>query len=479
MNGGFPNDGKRIAGSGSVSVSAVSGTADGRMAAVVVDSGVGNIPNAVRGLRRAGARVALSGDPQVVAGAERLVLPGVGAFPAAMENLVRRGLDEAVRRAVQRGAPLLGICLGHQVLFDESEEFGPTPGLGLIPGRVRALPPGVRSPHMGWSRTRAVADDGALPALENGWFYFVHSFAAEPAVASDTAATVEVGGQTVCAAVRRGSVFGVQFHPEKSGFDGARLLAGFLARPAPPPVTQPFQVVPAVDLAGGRAVRLHQGRRDHLREVGQDPVALARRLEEEGAQRLHLVDLDAAFGDGDNLSAVREILRRVGCPVQVGGGVRSAAAAQRLWEAGADRVVVGTAAARDPDMLAELLARAPERVVAAADVRDGQVVVAGWTEGAGRDLGSFAAAMRRAGVRHLLVTAVERDGTGEGPDAAVLEQALAGFGPGVIASGGVGKAAHVTAIAPLAARGLAGVVVGSLLVDGDATVGELHRAAEA
>lgn len=238
-----------------------------------------------------------------------------------------------------------------------------------------------------------------------------------------------------------------------------------------------FTVYPAIDLAGGRAVRLVRGERARCREVAADPVALARRLAAEGAPFLHVVDLDAAFGDGENEGAVAAIVGAVACPVQVGGGVRDVTKAARLRALGARRVVLGTSAVADPELLDSLLERDPEGVVVTADARAGRVVVRGWVEDGGVTLGDFATRMTAAEVRHLLVTAVERDGTGEGPALAVLEQALASFGPGVIASGGVGSVGDVRRLAPLAARGLAGVVVGSLLVDGRATVGELLEAA--
>lgn len=198
------------------------------MRAVVVDSGVGNIPNAVRGLERAGASVELTADPEVVRRAERVVLPGVGAFPPAMARLRERGLDEAIREVARRSAPLLGICLGHQLLFEESSEFGATAGLGLLAGKVLPLPAVARVPHMGWSRLAAVREDPLLDGLNGeAWMYFVHSFVAVPA-GEDLVATVDFGGQPVCAVARRGNVCGVQFHPEKSGAAGARLLASFL-----------------------------------------------------------------------------------------------------------------------------------------------------------------------------------------------------------------------------------------------------------
>jgi len=199
------------------------------MRVVVVDSGVGNIPNAMRGLARAGAEPVLCIDPETIRTARCIVLPGVGAFPPAMARLHERGLDEALGAAAASGAAILGICLGHQLLFDASEEFGETAGLRLIPGRVSPLPPGGRVPHMGWSRITARRDDPLLAGLDQGaWMFFVHSFAAVPAD-GDLVATVPFGDHGVCAVARRGRVCGVQFHPEKSGAPGARLLANFLA----------------------------------------------------------------------------------------------------------------------------------------------------------------------------------------------------------------------------------------------------------
>ncbi len=198
------------------------------MKVVVVDSGVGNVPNAVRGLQRAGADVTVTTEPADVLRASRVVLPGVGAFPAGMARLVERGLDDAVLRVAERGVPLLGICLGHQLLFDASEEFGETPGLGLLPGRVVPLPSRARVPHIGWDRLDIRRADPLLAGLGDGaWMYFVHSFVAVPED-GDLLAGVDFGGTAVCAAARRGNICGVQFHPEKSGPSGARLLANFL-----------------------------------------------------------------------------------------------------------------------------------------------------------------------------------------------------------------------------------------------------------
>jgi len=239
-----------------------------------------------------------------------------------------------------------------------------------------------------------------------------------------------------------------------------------------------FTVYAAIDLAGGKAVRLWQGDRARSRVVADDPVALARRLVEGGARFLHVVDLDAAFADGENRAVIGKIVHAAGVPVQVGGGVRHRTAFEAQVALGAARVVLGTLVVDQPEVLASLLAADPERVVVAADVRGARVVADGWRRDGGETLPVMAARMRREGVRHLMVTAVEKDGTGAGPDHALLAEALAAFGPGVIASGGVGSVEDVARLASLAAQGLAGVIVGSLLVDGRATTHDLFAAFE-
>ncbi len=230
---------------------------------------------------------------------------------------------------------------------------------------------------------------------------------------------------------------------------------------------------PAIDLAGGRAVRLRQGRASQMRVVHPDPVELGERFAAAGAPWLHVVDIDAAFEMGSNRAVLARLVARVPCPVQAGGGVRTWEDVQALRELGVARVVLGTAAHRNGGLLAAALQHDPEAIAVAADTRAGTVVVSGWTADSGNALADFAARMRGEGVRHLIVTAVERDGTGTGPDLPVLRTALTAFGPGVIASGGVGSVEDVARLGALAAVGLRGVIVGTLLVEGRASVGEL------
>lgn len=200
----------------------------------LLDTGVGNVFSVRRALERLGAEVVQTSDPAVVAASSRIVLPGVGAFAPARERLAASGLEKGIRGALESGARLLGLCLGFQLLFDESEEFGTTPGLGLLRGRVVPFPPGARVPHVGWNRleTEGAVAGPLLAGLPGGaYVYFVHSFRPEGADPADVAAFCDHGGRFVAAA-RRGNVWGCQFHPEKSSAAGRRILANFLSEAA-------------------------------------------------------------------------------------------------------------------------------------------------------------------------------------------------------------------------------------------------------
>jgi glutamine amidotransferase len=195
----------------------------------VVDYGLGNMRSVSRGLERAGATVRLTSDPLEISSADRIVLPGVGAFHEGMAQL--RPLVDPIREAVER-VPVLGICLGMQMLLESSEEHGRHRGLGLVHGEVRAFPrvPGSKVPHMGWNTIRAEhPDDPLLDGLGPEEFvYFVHSFYAETAPAERLCSTEYI--LTFAAAVRSGNAWGVQFHPEKSGAVGLRILENFIER---------------------------------------------------------------------------------------------------------------------------------------------------------------------------------------------------------------------------------------------------------
>lgn len=206
----------------------------------VIDYGVGNLLSVSRAFEACGAEVLQTENPSEIAAAEYLVLPGVGAFADGMQELERRGLVDSIRAACASGKPVLGICLGMQMLFSESHEHHLTKGLGIIPGRVEAIPNYVandrwrKTPHIGWSEL--LPPIGALP-WESGLLaglgedpsvYFVHSFACVPDSRNTLLAEYEYEGIRVCAAVRQGNVHGCQFHPEKSGMVGLRIIGNFL-----------------------------------------------------------------------------------------------------------------------------------------------------------------------------------------------------------------------------------------------------------
>ncbi|HVG25354.1 MAG TPA: imidazole glycerol phosphate synthase subunit HisH [Thermoanaerobaculia bacterium] len=191
---------------------------------MLVDSPVANVANIARALRAAGAELSLSRDASAIARASKIVLPGVGAFGAAMSWLRENALDEALSGAVANGAFLLGICVGHQLLFDSSSEMGTTRGLGFVSGDITRFDGALPVPQIGWNR---VSGRGALfEGVEREAFYFVNSYAARN-VASEIA-TADYDG-SFAAAVQRGRVFGVQFHPEKSSSAGLRVLRNFVA----------------------------------------------------------------------------------------------------------------------------------------------------------------------------------------------------------------------------------------------------------
>jgi glutamine amidotransferase len=199
--------------------------------ALVIDAGVGNLGNLVRALEAVGARAEITADPERVAGSRCLLLPGVGAFAPPREAL-RGGLEEALRESLARGGWLLGICVGFQILFDEGEEFGPTDGLGLLPGRVTRLPETVPVPHIGWNRLHDLAPHPLLAGLTDGGgegrhFYFVHSYAPE-GVPEDLCLARCTHGRAFPAVAGQRRVLGTQFHPERSGVAGLRLLTNFL-----------------------------------------------------------------------------------------------------------------------------------------------------------------------------------------------------------------------------------------------------------
>lgn len=202
-------------------------TASARVA--VLDYEAGNVRSAQRALLAAGADAWITGDAADAATADALLVPGVGAFGSCLTNLREAGLVELLDRWIAEERPLFGICIGMQLLYAHSEEEPDIDGLGLLPGSVERFPAGVTVPHMGWNVVDAVGEDPLLAGVAGERCYFVHGYFAVPDDHDHVLGTTEYAGAPFPSVVREGSVVGTQFHPEKSGPVGARLLANWLA----------------------------------------------------------------------------------------------------------------------------------------------------------------------------------------------------------------------------------------------------------
>lgn len=196
----------------------------------IIDYGAGNLMSVKKALDYIGAKSIITSDPNEIENANSVILPGVGAFGDAMDSMRSRGLDGAVKKAALSGKPFLGICLGLQLLFAESDESPNASGLGLLNGKISLIPNnnGLKVPHIGWNSIEIRENSRLFSGIENGsYFYFVHSYYLNGADESDVAATTEYGVKIECA-IERGNMFATQFHPEKSGSAGLQVLRNFI-----------------------------------------------------------------------------------------------------------------------------------------------------------------------------------------------------------------------------------------------------------
>ncbi|MDM8000547.1 MAG: imidazole glycerol phosphate synthase subunit HisH [Dehalococcoidia bacterium] len=194
----------------------------------VIDYGAGNLRSVANAVAALGYRPRVTGNPDDLRRAAAVILPGVGAAPDTVRNLRALGWDDAIREAVADGLPTLAVCVGMQVLFDETEEGGKHGCLGILPGGVRRLPPGLKVPHMGWNQVHQTSRHALFDGIPDGAnFYFVHSYYAEPEDSAVVAGTTDYG-ISFCSALVSGNLMATQFHPEKSGVHGLRIYENFL-----------------------------------------------------------------------------------------------------------------------------------------------------------------------------------------------------------------------------------------------------------
>lgn len=238
-------------------------------------------------------------------------------------------------------------------------------------------------------------------------------------------------------------------------------------------------VIPAVDIQGGKCVRLRQGRMDSTTVFSESPAEQAQRWQDEGARRIHVVDLDGSVeGRPANLDPLKTIVQTCRVPIQVGGGIRDAETVAEYLDIGIDRVILGTIAVKAPDVVLDLLARYPGRIAVGIDARDGRVAVEGWTEATDRDAGSLATVFDPAKPAAYIYTDIERDGMMRGPNISATRAFASGTQTPVILSGGVSTIQDVENAAALEPDGVVGVIIGRALYEGSITLPEANRILE-
>jgi cyclase len=425
----------------------------------VLDYGMGNRQSVAKALEHVGATVEVTDEHDKLRRADGLVIVGVGAFPEAMRRLASVAPLLAERHA--EGTPILGICLGLQLFFAGSDEHGGASGFGFLDGQVRQVAArGARLPHIGWSRVRWEMESELLEGLPDECaFYHVHSYVAEPADPDVILGTTEYGERFV-SAVQHGSLFGVQFHPEKSSTYGLTLLENFSrtcvgtarrVRPAPadPQPGLCKRIVPCLDVDAGRVVKGTNF--VDLRDAG-DPVELAQFYDAEGADEIAFLDISATHEKRDTIARLAEhAVSKVFVPITIGGGIRTVVDAQTVLDAGADNISVNSAAVLRPELLNELDAVfANQNLILAIDAKrnergDGwDVFVAGGRTPAHRDAIAWAEEGVERGAGQILITSMDRDGTKGGYDIDLITRMSEAVPVPIIASGGAGTLRHLT-----------------------------------
>jgi len=460
------------------------------MPVTIIDSGIANLASVRSAFRALGVETVLTRDPGTLLNADRVVLPGVGAFGAGVASLRAAGLDAAVREVAARGTPLLAVCLGLQLLTEGSDETPGVAGLGVIPGTCRRLPDSVRVPHLGWNGVRA---SPVSRFMTDGVAAYANSFCLTATPAGWTAAWTDHGIPMV-AALERGNLLACQFHPELSGEWGLALLGAWvgqrtgpstnrsLAPTLGPPDRLTVRIIPCLDVAHGRVVK--GVRFQQLRDAG-DPAERAAAYADQGADEIVILDVAASpEGRETRTETVRRVRDAIHIPLTVGGGVRTVEDAARLLAAGADKVSVNTAAVADPELLGRMAgAFGTQCVVLAIDARRRaealptirpsdrpaawDVLINGGRQPAGKDALAWALEGQTRGAGEILLTSWDRDGTRSGCDLDLIRATRAAVHLPIIASGGVGRRED---FADALAAGADAALAASVFHDGDDTV---------
>lgn len=449
---------------------------------IVIQTGVANLASMLEGLARLGATPRVSRDVEDVRRAERVVLPGVGTFGAGMAALREYGLVDVLRTRIREVRPTLCVCLGMQMLAEESEESPGVMGLGVIAGKVKRFAgEGVRVPQMGWN---VVTGEGG-----GFWAYFANSYRLERVNEGMRVGMARYGEKFVACVQDRG-VVACQFHPELSGESGRRLMRVWLRggdvlgtlgwkRISEADARGATRVIACLDVKGGRVVK--GVKFIDLRDSG-DPADLAEEYALQGADEIVMLDVSATEEERRTAAeTVQRIRQRLMIPLTVGGGVRNVEDAGRLLDAGADKVSVNSAAVREPRLLGELAEQFGKQcTVVAIDAkrREGErgvwweVMTRGGRHATGLDAVEWARQSAAEGAGEILLTSVDRDGTNSGYDVELLGAVTGCVNVPLIASGGAGEPRHLV---EAMSAGANAVLAASIFHDGRWRVQDVKR----
>lgn len=387
----------------------------------ILDYGVGNLFSLRSSLQQLGLQAVVTADAAVLRAADRLILPGVGAFGDAMAKLTATGLVPVLKEQAEE-KPLLGICLGMQLLFEKSYEYGEHAGLGFIQGEVCPLGPdladkGLKVPQMGWNALHIVKDDPLFRYIREGeYVYYVHSYYGKNCAES----TLAVSDYSI-------------------------------------PVTGAVRA--------GRVVRLTQGDYDRMTVYGQDPCAQARSFVAAGAKNLHVVDLDGAKdGTLSNYDTIAALAKQGGLYIEVGGGIRTEERIEKYLSLGVGRCILGSVAVTDFAFTARMLQKYGDKIAVGVDAKDGYVAIHGWKEISAEPGVAFCKRLAQAGCTAIIYTDIACDGAMQGTNLSLYRQ-LAAEVPGVAftASGGISSE---TELLELQQMGTAAAILGKSLYTG-------------
>ena len=450
----------------------------------IIDYGVGNLFSLKSSLKQLGLEAVVTADADTIRKADRLILPGVGAFADAMAKLEATGLVPVMKEEAER-KPLLGICLGMQLLFEKSYEYGEHEGLGFVKGEVCPLEPdladkSLKVPQIGWNALHIVKDDPLFKYIREGeYVYYVHSYYGK----NCTESTLAVSDYSICV-----------FFFARLALSGANAPAPPKGEPLAKPETLPYcqglslwerwtravrvdgegedpkgettmQLFPAIDLRGGKVVRLTQGDYSRMTVYSEDPCAQAREFLAAGAKNLHVVDLDGAKdGTLSNYDTIAALAKQGGLYIEVGGGIRTEERIETYLSLGVGRCILGSVAVTDFDFTARMLKKYGDKIAVGVDAKDGYVAIHGWKEVSAEPGVDFCKRLADAGCTAIIYTDIACDGAMQGTNLG-LYRTLAKEVPSVAftASGGISSEAELLELKKM---GTAAAILGKSLYTG-------------